>query len=115
MKIPSSAVILLLLSGCKSAVPMATAPSRAPIMDGLVDVGGASLHIHCIGEGTPVVVLESGLGHDGGVWADVQPGVASFTRVCASDRAGMGYSTAARRPHGNRQMAAELYALLTRA
>ena len=116
MKLPCLAATLLLVSGCLRASPAATAASaHAPILDGLVEVGGPTLHIHCIGEGTPIVVLESGLGHDGGVWGDVQPGIADFTRVCVSDRAGMGYSTPARRPHGNRQMAAELYALLTRA
>ncbi|MDI1428805.1 alpha/beta fold hydrolase [Polyangium sorediatum] len=85
-------------------------------MDGRVDIGDdLSLHIHCIGEGVPTVVLDSGLGLDGSAWADVQPEVGRFTRVCAYDRAGRGYSSAAPKPHSNRQMAHELGVLLDRA
>jgi pimeloyl-ACP methyl ester carboxylesterase len=85
------------------------------VSDGLVDVGGASLHIHCVGDGAPPVILEAGLGNDGSIWSQVQPEVGRFTRTCASDRAGMGSSRPAHRPHTNRQMARELHALLERA
>jgi pimeloyl-ACP methyl ester carboxylesterase len=84
-------------------------------MDGMVDIGGLSLHIHCIGEGVPIVVLDSGLGLTGEAWDDVQPEVGRFTRVCAYDRAGRGYSSPAPKPHPNRQMARELAVLLERA
>ena len=95
--------------------PVSPAAASAPIMDGMVDIGGLSLHIHCIGEGAPIVVLDSGLGMDGSVWDDVQPEVGRFTRVCAYDRAGRGYSSPAPKPHSNRQMARELGVLLERA
>jgi pimeloyl-ACP methyl ester carboxylesterase len=81
----------------------------------MVDIGGLSLHIHCIGEGVPIVVLESGLGLTGEAWDDVQPEVGRFTRVCAYDRAGRGYSSPAPRHHSNRQMVRELGVLLERA
>lgn len=84
-------------------------------MDGMVDIGGLSLHIHCIGEGVPIVVLDSGLGMTGTAWDDVQPEVGRFTRVCSYDRAGRGYSSPAPKPHSNRQMARELGLLLERA
>lgn len=74
-----------------------------------------SLHIHCVGLGTPTVILESGLGNDGTAWSAVEPEMARFTRVCDTDRAGTGRSSPAPRPHGNRQMAHELHELLTRA
>jgi pimeloyl-ACP methyl ester carboxylesterase len=46
----------------------------------------------------------------------VQPQIGRFTRACAYDRAGMGYSSgAAPSPHTNRRMARELHALLGRA
>ncbi len=51
----------------------------------------------------------------GTAWDDVQPEVGRFTRVCAYDRAGLGYSSSAPRPHSNRQMARELGVLLERA
>jgi pimeloyl-ACP methyl ester carboxylesterase len=87
------------------------------VTDGVVDVGGGTaLHIHCVGRGTPVVVLDAGLGDDGSIWSDVLPEVGPLTRACAYDRAGMGYSSRpAPRPHTNRQMARELHALLERA
>jgi pimeloyl-ACP methyl ester carboxylesterase len=81
----------------------------------MVNVDRASLHIHCVGEGIPIVVLEAGLGNDGSIWSEVQPEIGLFTRACVSDRAGMGYSTPAHRPHTNRQMAGELHMLLERA
>jgi pimeloyl-ACP methyl ester carboxylesterase len=85
------------------------------VTDGLVDVGGLSLHIHCVGAGSPVVVLDAGLGDDGSAWGQVQPEIGRFTRACVHDRAGTGYSSAAPRPHTTRQMVGELHALLQRA
>ena len=58
----------------------------------LVDVGGHRLHLWCTGAGTPVVILEAGLGGSSAGWGSVQPEIARFTRVCSYDRAGMGYS-----------------------
>jgi pimeloyl-ACP methyl ester carboxylesterase len=66
----------------------------------LVDVGGHRLHIHCQGEGEPVVIL---LNLSGGLtpyWAWVQPELARQTRVCAYDRAGFGWSDPYARPSG---------------
>src|SRR5207248_10351394 len=92
------------------------ATSHMAITDGVVDIGVTSLHIHCVGEGTPIVVLDSGLGNDGGVWGDVLPEISHFTRACVYDRAGMGYSSPpSSKPHSNRQMARELHALLGKA
>jgi hypothetical protein len=58
----------------------------------LVDVGGYRLAIHCIGEGSPTVVLETGLGAPSEYWAPVQQEIAGLTRVCLFDRAGRGKS-----------------------
>jgi pimeloyl-ACP methyl ester carboxylesterase len=83
----------------------------------VIDVGGGtSLHVHCVGTGTPIVVLDAGLGNDGSVWTDVLAEIGKFTRACVYDRAGMGYSSRpAPRPHTNRMMAREFHALLERA
>jgi hypothetical protein len=54
----------------------------------LVDVGGYRLHLHCIGQGSPTVVLDAGLGGFSLDWGAVQPHIATSTRVCAYDRAG---------------------------
>ena len=76
-------------------------------------MGGLKLHIQCDGEGTPLVVFDSGLGQGAEAWARVWGPVTSFTRACSYDRASHGKSDPAQVPHSNRQMARELYALLT--
>ena len=87
-------------------------PAGSP---GLVDVGGRQLYLTCEGEGSPTVVLESGgRGHSGG-WYLVQPFVAGFTRVCAYDRAGTGYSESAPLNETAQETADELHSLLATA
>ena len=80
----------------------------------LVDVGGHRLHVWCTGSGSPLVILETGLGGSAVDWGLVQPEVARFTRVCSYDRAGLGYSDAGPGPRTARRMARELAALLDR-
>jgi pimeloyl-ACP methyl ester carboxylesterase len=87
----------------------------------LVDIGGYRLHINCVGEATagyPTVILEHSLGAGGSpAWAWIQPEVARTTRVCAYDRAGMGWSAPrpSLHPADGRQVAQELHALLQAA
>ena len=81
----------------------------------LVDVGGHQLHIHCIGAGSPTVILEFAFPGTSADWAWVQPQVASATRVCAYDRAGLGWSDLGPEPRDANQIAAELHTLLDRA
>ncbi|MEN3284685.1 MAG: hypothetical protein V7607_5825 [Solirubrobacteraceae bacterium] len=78
----------------------ATAPSTpAPSVVGApgkpVDIGGGrSLFMHCVGSGSPTVVLEAGFGASTHAWRDVQPQLGQTTRTCAYDRAGTGNSVA---------------------
>jgi pimeloyl-ACP methyl ester carboxylesterase len=46
----------------------------------------------CTGAGAPPVLLESGIAASSVMWTAVQPQVATFTRVCAYDRAGFAWS-----------------------
>lgn len=78
----------------------------------LVDVGGYRLHIFCAGEGSPAVILESGLGVPGIGWMLVEQEAARFTRVCYYDRAGYGFSDPGPEPRTSLQIARELHALL---
>jgi len=73
------------------------------------------MHIHCTGEGSPTVILDSGLGDSYVTWLGVQSQIAKFTRVCSYDRAGLGYSDSSPRPRTSRVMAEELHALLQAA
>ncbi len=81
----------------------------------LVDIGGYKLHLYCQGEGSPTVILESGQANSVPVWAWVQPAVAKTTRVCAYDRAGVGWSDASPQPRDAQHSATELHTLLKHA
>ncbi|HEX6304544.1 MAG TPA: alpha/beta hydrolase [Anaerolineales bacterium] len=89
-----------------------------PPLGQMVDVGGYSLHLYCMGdnaEGKPTVILEQGLGGTSAHWARVQPDIAQTTRVCAYDRAGMGWSDPGPGPRDAEHIAAELHNLLHNA
>jgi hypothetical protein len=58
----------------------------------LVDVNSVRLHIQCVGAGSPTVILDAGLGASSLDWSLVQPALGTTTKVCAYDRAGMGWS-----------------------
>ena len=93
-------------------------PPPFPPPGKLVDVGGWRLHLNCTGEARasqPTVILEAGAGDFSVEWALVQPGVASFARVCSYDRAGDGWSELGPHPRTKRQMVFELRALLEKA
>jgi pimeloyl-ACP methyl ester carboxylesterase len=84
----------------------------------MIDVGGYSLHLYCVGENTegrPTVILESGLGATSSSWGWIQPSVAKTTRVCAYDRAGMGWSEPSPAPRDAQNIATELHILLQNA
>jgi pimeloyl-ACP methyl ester carboxylesterase len=81
----------------------------------LVDVGGYNLSINCTGQGSPVVMLESGLEIPGKGWRLVQPEVAKFTRVCSYDRAGYAWSDPGRMPRTLSQIVLEMHSLLQNA
>lgn len=83
-----------------------------PMPGKMVSVGGLRMHIDCKGEGTPTVILESGLGDTYLSWRKVQPQIAKFTRVCSYDRAGLGYSDPSSRPRTSQVIAEELHGLL---
>lgn len=109
-------VIILLLAGATYQFIATKIDERKyPPPGRLVDVGGYRLHLHCMGEGTPTVVLDAGLG--GGVpdWSTVQPEVSKFARACSYDRAGVAWSDSGVTPRTSKQVVAELHALLGNA
>src|ERR671920_821193 len=78
----------------------------------LVDVGTHSLHINCVGQGSPTVILEAANFGMSAHWVRVQQQLAQTTRVCAYDRAGMGWSESGPEPRDARQVSGELHTLL---
>ena len=80
----------------------------------LVDIGGQRLHMNCSGRGSPTVLLENGTGDVSVIWALVQPGVSTFTKVCSYDRGGYAWSDPGKRPRTFAQLALELHVALER-
>ncbi len=109
-------MILLVALGAMGATYQAVATARDrrayPAPGQLVDVGGYKLHIHCMGEGSPTVILDAAGGNSSASWGLVQPELARSTRVCAYDRAGLGWSQRGPTPRDMRQQVRELHALL---
>lgn len=89
--------------------PVYTRPQR------LVDIGGRRMNIRCLGEGSPVVVFDSGLSDSNIQWAYVLPAVAERTRACAYDRAGMGFSDPSDRPSSSANIVDDLQRVLAAA
>jgi pimeloyl-ACP methyl ester carboxylesterase len=108
-------VVLGLVGASYEAIAAAGDAQRYPAPGQLVDIGSYRLHIQCVGTGSPTVVLDAGLGGSSLDWNLVQPELGRTTRVCAYDRAGMGWSDPSLQPRTPRQIADELYTLLTNA
>jgi pimeloyl-ACP methyl ester carboxylesterase len=73
------------------------------------------LNLRCSGQGSPTIMLESGNMADSMAWNKVQPEIAKFTRVCAYDRAGTGFSDGGPPPRNVDTHADDLAALIKAA
>ncbi len=109
-------MVALLVLAVVGAIYQAIATERAerayPPPGEMVDVGGYRLHINCVGQGSPTVVLDGGSGEMSAQWVRVQQEVSGTTRVCAYDRAGMGWSEMGPDPRDAKQITSELHTLL---
>ena len=76
---------------------------------------GRQINLRCAGHGARTVVLEAGSHAESSTWFRVQPLLASFTRVCAYDRAGYGFSDAGPLPRNLDADVDDLHALIHRA
>ena len=101
-------VVVLLALAVAGAIYQAIATELAerayPPPGEMVDVGGYSLHINCVGQGSPTVILDAGSGDFSAQWVRVQREVSGTTRVCAYDRAGMGWSEMGPDPRDAKQI-----------
>lgn len=88
---------------------------RLPPPGDLVEVDGRLMHIYCQGEGSPTVVVEQGQGGYYDTWSEVNLEISRFTRLCAYDRAGAGYSEAVDASPDSKFIADRLHALLNEA
>lgn len=109
-------LLLLFVPGSASPQTKRPRPAVPPAQEYRIDVGGHKLHIACRGVGKPPVIIEAGLGRSGAEWESVQVALASTTRVCVYDRAGLGQSdTPASGRRSAQLMVTELRVLLSRA
>ena len=82
----------------------------------MVDIGGRRMHLDCRGNGSPTVLLESGLDTNGSLsWDKVHDALAAVTRTCAYDRAGVMWSEPKEGPQDAEGVTADLHATLAAA
>lgn len=111
-------LVLLLALGGSVYQHVATARGPRPLRGQLVAVGDHQLYIECLGvpqAGSPTVILEAGLGGTSSAWGWILPAIAKTTRVCAYDRAGMGWSEPGPEPRDANHIVEELHTLLANA
>lgn len=112
-----SLVLFTLAAGC--AAPGFSQSLIAPEVQAafarpqqLVDIGGRRLNLYCSGSGPVTVVFDAPSGDAGWSWFEVQPHVASRTRACVYDRAGLGFSEPSARPGTSGNAVEDLHSLL---
>ena len=113
VRIPSNpqvriAVLLAILGQAAPAQSPFPAPGR------FADLGGHRLHVWCTGKGSPIVIVENGLGDFSFDWILVQQRVARFARICTYDRAGYAWSEPGPKPRTFDQLNLELHDALRR-
>ena len=95
-RIIATAILICLLIGASgfayNSLSIRHYRQNAGVPGRLYDISGYSMHLYCTGEGSPTIVLSSGLGDDFTGWAKIQPALSRKTRVCSYDRAGFGWS-----------------------
>ena len=73
---------------------------------------GRTIHLVCMGQGSPIVILTAGGSGWSINWAKVQPGVAAKTRVCSWDPAGMGLSSPSSQPQTSDNLTSDIQGAL---
>ena len=81
----------------------------------LVPVNRHCLHLWVLGDGEPTVVLEAGIGASSLSWRLVHTAAARFSRVCAYDRAGLGWSKPGPAARTGKRLVTELRRALSAA
>ncbi|WP_404365963.1 alpha/beta fold hydrolase [Sphingomonas sp. MMS24-J45] len=116
----AAGLLTLLGAGASAQVPPPK-PAINPALDAYGSAAhsvrladGRTIHLTCMGSGSPTVILTAGLGDWGVSWGLVQPDIAKHTRVCAWDRAGFGLSSPSKAAQTVNATVADLEAALRR-
>jgi pimeloyl-ACP methyl ester carboxylesterase len=114
--------LLILLLGLvayllvKEAITRKNFLAEYPPPGQMIDIGTHSIHLYCVGSGSPTVVFESDLDQYGSLsWDSVQGEIGKITRTCSYDRAGIMWSEPGPLPRDGETIAAELAAVLDAA
>jgi pimeloyl-ACP methyl ester carboxylesterase len=109
--------IVLLLTGLfiNQNAALARTREQSPAPGKLVQVNGHLMHIHCVGSGSPTVVIDAGNGSFSVEWTPIQEGLRQVTRTCTYDRSGYGWSAPGPQPRDGMQVVSELHDLLQAA
>jgi len=101
-----------------SFIGLCTVAAAAPFPESpgqRYDVGGYHVHIYCMGDGSPTVIVDVGLGDDSTDWLEIQQNVSAETKICVFDRPGYGWSDFGPQPRDSKRIAFELETLLPMA
>src|ERR1700730_4509039 len=80
-----------------------------------IDIGGRTLNLYCSGEGSRKLIPATGGNSPGYGWTAVQAKLATFTRACWYDRAGVGWSDPPEGPRTSATVVSDLHEMLSRA
>ncbi|MBL1142595.1 MAG: alpha/beta hydrolase [Proteobacteria bacterium] len=108
-------LLLLLLFISSLSLPVDVQANETPYPGQLINIGSHRLHIHCVGEGTPSVIIDSGIGGFSLEWSKIQDSLSTNARICSYDRAGYGWSDPGPRPRTTARISRELKTLLKEA
>jgi pimeloyl-ACP methyl ester carboxylesterase len=111
----TGAMFVVLAGTTYQGVATALERRQLPHPGRLIDVGGHQLHLDCVGEGQPTVVLEApAMGMSAG-WGWIRQDLTARTRVCGYDRSGLGWSEAGDGGYDPSRAIDELHLLLEHA
>ena len=106
---------LILLGMAYQAVAVELDKRGYPPRGQLYNVDGHQMHLVCMGEGSPAVILQAGGLDESLAWYWVQRQLAAYTQVCAYDRPGLGWSEPVAGPRDALTIDGELHTLLAQA
>jgi pimeloyl-ACP methyl ester carboxylesterase len=112
-------LILFIVGLVYEKIARSSALEEFPPPGRMVSVGTHKLHLDCRGtqkDGYPTIILESGMDPWGSIsWTLVHDSLAKITKVCAYDKAGIGWSEIGPKPRVGETIADELHELLARS
>lgn len=83
-----------------------------PLSTDISEINGRSQYLSCLGEGSPTIIIDAGMGEWSLHWLGVQAQLGEVTRTCVYDRAGYGYSEMSDVPRDAQNIVDELHTLL---